>query len=509
MALILDRYRLDPVHLGRGGMGVVWGAQDEKLGRRVAIKFIRFPDGVREPELESRFTHEAKIMSRLSHPGAPVLYDFGTYQDPVLGNRLFMVMQFVDGTAVDDVVAEQGPLPIGWVASIGAQVAAVLAAAHRLEILHRDLKPSNLMVRRDGSIQVVDFGLALMHDPEMTKVTKTGQRLGTAAYMSPEQVNAAEPTARSDIYSLGTVLHELLTGRPLFTGPSEFSVMDQHVNARPRPAGQLRPDVPRELDELVLAMLEKRPEDRPSSAAEVHDRLMPHLADAGPLGDLTAPGPSPVRMYAHAVSRTLTTTTRPAVPAARTPPADDDFSRSVIGRARRQATSLARQSRYDEAAELLANVAGSASQKLGPDDGDVIELRTRLADVLFDGRDYLRAAQEYRRVADDLLQQPEPDQEWISYCRRQEATCLDRAGDPERALHILRELLADEMSRFPENDTRLLELRRQVAELEVDIGAVHSARATLSDLRDDLVKLYGPDHDATVRVTELLNSLGS
>ncbi|WP_326829111.1 serine/threonine protein kinase [Streptosporangium sp. NBC_01810] len=512
MTLILTRYRLDPVQLGRGGMGVVWGAQDEKLGRRVAIKFIRFPDGVRDPELEARFTHEAKIMSRLAHPGAPVLHDFGDYRDPLLGDRLFMVMQFVEGTGVDDVVAEHGPLPQGWVASIGAQVAAVLAAAHGLGILHRDLKPSNLMLCRDGSIQVVDFGLALMQDPGMTKLTRTGQQLGTAAYMSPEQVNAEQPTERSDVYSLGAVLHELLTGRQLFTGPSEYSVMNQHVNARPTAVGRLRPDVPKELDELILAMVEKRPEDRPATAAEVHDRLMPYLAGTGPLGDMTAPGPSPVRMYSHAVSRTLTAGAQPMVPAmvpaAGNAPVDDDFSRGDIGRARRQAVSLVRESRYRDAADVLAGVAAAASRKLGAADTEVIDLRGQLADVLLTGQDYRRAAQEFRRIADDLLLRPEPDHERVSQCRLQEATCHVHAGDPELALHIMRELLADEGSRFPEDDARLLELRCQIGELEIGVGAVDRARATLTSLCEDLTRLYGPEHGATIRVVDLLTGLG-
>lgn len=507
MTLVLDRYRLDPIHLGKGGMGVVWGAQDEKLGRRVAIKFIRFPDGVRDPELEARFTHEAKIMSRLTHPGAPVLHDFGSYQDPILGSRLLMVMEFVEGTGVDDVIAEHGPLPLGWVASIGAQVAAVLAAAHELGILHRDLKPPNLMLRRDGSIKVVDFGLALMNDPELTKLTRTGQQLGTAAYMSPEQVSADKPTERSDIYSLGAVLHELLTGQHLFTGPSEYSVMDQHVNTSPPAVGQLRPDVPRELDELILAMLAKQPEDRPATAAEVHERLMTYLAGTGPLGDMTVPGSSPVRMYAHAISRTLTDGVRPVGSPTRNARADDDFTRSDIGRARRQAMSLVRESRYGDAAGVLAKIADPASRSLGSADPDVIGLRGQLADVLFAGQDYLRAAQEFRQIADDLLLLPEPDHEQISQCRLQEATCHVHAGDPGLALHIMRELLADEMSRFPEDDARVLELRRQIGELEVSVGTLDKARVTLTDLRDDLTRLYGSDHGATIRVSELLASL--
>lgn len=302
MAIDPDRYALDPFPLGRGGMGEVWRALDRRLRRYVALKFVRFPDGAPDPELEARFAHEATIMSRISHPGMPAVYDFGRYQ----GTRLCLVMQFVEGTGLDDVVAEHGPLPVGWAASIGAQVAAVLAAAHAAGVLHRDLKPANLMLRRDGSVQVVDFGLALMRDPQMTKLTRTGQLLGTAAYMAPEQVQAAEFTERSDLYALGCVLYELLTGRPPFTGPTEFGVMQQHVKAQPVPVGVRRPGVPRGLNALVLALLAKRPADRPASAQEVHGRLMPYLSGTGPLGDMTSAEPSPARMYAHAVSRTLT-----------------------------------------------------------------------------------------------------------------------------------------------------------------------------------------------------------
>ncbi|MEV4841592.1 hypothetical protein AB0K05_44325 [Nonomuraea sp. NPDC049486] len=186
---------------------------------------------------------------------------------------------------------------------------------------------------------------------------------------------------------------------------------------------------------------------------------------------------------------------------------NDEFSRSDIGLARRRAMSLAKESRYGDAADVLAEVAAPASHNLGVADPDVIGLRWQLANVLFDGQNHRRAAREFQQIADDLLRQAEPDHEQISHCKLQEATCHVHAGDPELALHIMRELLADDMSRFPEDDARLLELRRQIGELEVSVGAADKARATLTDLRDDLNRLYGPDHGATIRVSELLASL--
>ncbi|WP_449060677.1 serine/threonine-protein kinase [Planomonospora algeriensis] len=310
MSLFLGRYRLDPIPLGRGGMGEVWSAVDTTLQRRVAIKFVRLPDA----ELDKRFSREARALSRLSHPGVPALYDFGSEND-----RHYMIMQFVPGTGLHDVIAEHAPLSIGWVASIGAQIASVLEAAHEQKILHRDLKPSNLVLGRDGSVSVLDFGLAFMREAERTRLTRTGQQLGTAAYMSPEQVECDPPTERSDVYALGCVLYELATGHPLFAGPSEFSVMSQHVRTPATPAGRHRADIPRNLDELLMAMVEKSPEDRPAGVREVHERLMPYLSGTSPLGDMTDAGESPLTLYARALSRTVVS--GPAAPLPGTPSA--------------------------------------------------------------------------------------------------------------------------------------------------------------------------------------------
>ncbi|WP_182903749.1 serine/threonine-protein kinase [Microbispora sp. H10830] len=477
MSLFLDRYRLDPVHLGRGGMGEVWGAEDTVLGRRVAIKFVRLPDA----ELIERFAREARALSSFSHPGVPALYDFGS-----AGGRHYMVMQFIEGNGLHDVIAEHAPLSIGWVASIGAQIAAVLEAAHQHGILHRDLKPSNLMLCHDSSIRVLDFGLAFMHEAQLTKLTRTGQQLGTAAYMSPEQVECKPSTERSDIYSLGCVLYELATGRPLFHGPSEYSIMSQHVRTPAIPAGRHRIDIPKGLDDLLMAMVEKNPEDRPATVRDVYERLMPYLSGTGPLGDMTDVGPSPLLLYSRALSRTIVAggppTARPSV-------ARHDVSQGDVRRARREAQSLVRQSRYGEAAALLEEAVAHAPE---PE-----ELREQLAEVWLTAGDYHRAAHEYRNLA------AAADPEQAFHYRLQEATCHAHLGDTELALHLMTELLADCAA---EDDPQALELRRQIGELELDAGLLDRARRNLTALLSDLERTHGADHAATERVRQLLAS---
>jgi non-specific serine/threonine protein kinase len=221
-----------------------------------------------------------------------VLYDFGMFE-----RRLYQVMQFIDGVTVADLVSEHGPVPVPWAAAVGAQAAAVLAAAHALSICHRDLKPTNLMLCPDGSVKVLDFGLAVLRESDVLQFTRAGQILGTPAYMAPEQIRSGVAEPRSDLYALGCVLHEMLTGRQLFTGPTAYVVFDRQVKQRPPSV----PGVPAELDHLILQLLEKEPEKRPVDAAELYERLRPFVVDLPMLpGFLTSPTvPSPGRMYAR------------------------------------------------------------------------------------------------------------------------------------------------------------------------------------------------------------------
>jgi serine/threonine protein kinase len=459
-------------------MGEVWGAEDTMLGRRVAIKFVLLPDA----ELHRRFTREAKALSRLDHPGVPALYDFGATD-----GRHYMIMQFIRGNGLHDVIAEHAPLSIGWVASIGAQIASVLAAAHQQGVLHRDLKPSNLMLCPDGSIRVLDFGLAFMHDADVTTLTQTGQQLGTAAYMSPEQVECNRVTAHADIYSLGCVLYELATGRPLFTGPNDHSVKTQHVMTRAIPAGRHRDDIPEGLDELLMAMVEKDLADRPADVQEVYERLMPYLSGTGPLGDMTGDLSSPLMLYSRALSRT--TIAGPLLPTTESQAVPDDFSQEDARRARRDAQSLIRESRYGEATALLEEAVARTPNAPG--------LREQLAEAYLTAGDYYRAAREYR----ELAAASEPGQAF--HYRLQEATCHAHLGDTELALHLMTALVADTPA---EDHPQALELRRQIGELERSAGLLDRARRTLAALLSDLDRIYGADHAATERVRQLLAS---
>jgi eukaryotic-like serine/threonine-protein kinase len=294
--VIGDRYVLDDLPLGQGGMGAVYAGHDRHLDRRVAVKLLRLPSGP-DHELERRFIREARILARLEHPGAPVLYDFGTHEQ-----RLYQVMQFIEGVTVADVVHEHGPLPVPWAAAIAAQACAVLSAAHALSICHRDLKPTNLMLCPDGSVKVLDFGLAMLRESDVTTFTRIGQILGTPAYMSPEQIQHGDTEPRSDMYSLGCVLHEMLTGRQLFTGPTDYVVFEKQVKERPPTI----PGLPEPLAELLAQLLEKQPDDRPEDANELYERLDPFAVGLPMLPGFLTQAPSPGRMYARMAGRALT-----------------------------------------------------------------------------------------------------------------------------------------------------------------------------------------------------------
>lgn len=518
--LINDRYELDELPIARGGMGEVWTGRDIPLEREVAVKFIRFPDGERDDELVRRFLRESRITARLQHPGVPAVYDVGTYDD-----RPYLVMQRIHGVSVADLNAEHAPLPVGWAAAIAAQVCSVLSVAHAASLVHRDLKPANLMLDPEGGIKVLDFGLAVALDlAEHSQITRTGQTLGTPAYMAPEQIMASMSGPRTDLYALGCTLYEMLCGQVPFTGSTAYLVMSRQVDERPPTPGSLRQGIPPELETLLLALLEKRPDDRPASAEIVYQRLLPFVTDLGPLpGVLAAPaGPSPSRMYAGVLSRVLADVP-PSLPAPRAPsettgapPAREatppeatpvHFSRGELDRARERAGELVRQSRYRQAAEVLATVMEPASRVLGAVDDDVVSLRGEYATALFEGGDYRRAASQFRQLARDLAARHGPDAETVLHHRMQEATCHALVGDTSRALAQLGELLVDERRVFGSGDARTLELRRQIGLLQLGAGRREEAERTLRELLADLTRRHGADHAAVTGVRDLLAAL--
>ena len=255
------RYALQ-ARLGSGGMGEVWRGVDEQLDRSVAVKMLR--EHLADPELAGRFRREARIAARLQHPGITVVHDIGSDN-----GQLFIVMELLHGRDLAAILAGAPVgLPVDVAVSLTIQAAEALRAAHAGGVIHRDLKPANLFVLDGWQLKICDFGIAWAID-SATHHTATGQTIGTPAYMSPEQCQGQQVDQRSDLYSLGCVLYELLTGRPPFTQGQSLAIMLQHVNAAPAAPRTIRPDVSPELDHLVLDLLAKDPTRRPADAGQV------------------------------------------------------------------------------------------------------------------------------------------------------------------------------------------------------------------------------------------------
>jgi len=497
--VVNGRYELEALPVAKGGMGEVWFGHDTRLDRKVALKFVRFPEGTPDEELTRRFVRESRIASRLEHPGVPAVYDAGVHD-----GRPYLVMQRIDGISVSDLIAEQGQLPIGWAAGIAAQTCAVLSVAHAASLIHRDLKPSNLMLEPDGGVKVLDFGLARAIDlADFSKITNTGQVIGTPAYMAPEQILAGLSGPTTDLYALGCTLHEMLCAQPVFAGSTTYTLMNKQVDERPAAVRTLRPEVPAELDALVLALLEKKPEDRPASADEVYAVLLPFAVDLPPLpGALDPPSaPSPHRMYARVLSRVYATPSTPVTPSPRVDepvpePAGD------LAEARAEADRLIGESRYNQAADVLA----AAVAVPGTDD-ETLRLRQEYADALFESGDYHRAAPAYRQLVDDLAARHGADAAPVLTSRRREATCEALLGRQALALRQLQELLDDERAVFGDDDSRVFDLRQQIGLLQLGAGQRRAAEQTLTSLQADLRRTHRPDDPAITSAIDLLTSL--
>jgi hypothetical protein len=269
--------------IGAGGMGVVYKAIDTHLDRVVAVKALS-PEFSGDPTLLERFRGEARAQAQLNHPNLATLYAF-LVQDDVA----YMVMEFVDGETFHAMVARRGPIPAAEAVPLFRQALAGIGYAHRLGIVHRDIKPSNIMLNREGVVKVMDFGLAKVAGGH--GVTRTGVRLGTAYYMSPEQILVKPVDLRSDIYSLGATLYEILTAQAPFHADSEFQILNDHVNTPPPPPTRLHPEIPSGVEHAVLKALAKNPDQRfqtaeQFSAALEHPEdfyLAATVADAAPV----------------------------------------------------------------------------------------------------------------------------------------------------------------------------------------------------------------------------------
>jgi tRNA A-37 threonylcarbamoyl transferase component Bud32 len=513
---IAGRYELLE-QFSHGGMGDVWRGYDAVLDRPVAVKMVR-PQAVTSPhlakEFEKRFQREARITARIQHPGVPQVYDAVLDESY---EQLFLVMELVDGVPLTAYVAPERPLPVSWAVAVAAQVATVLSYAHDVPVVHRDLKPGNILVARDGTVKVLDFGIAAILQTDVTRLTATGTPVGTYQYMAPEQVRGGRVTPRTDLYALGCVLHELLCGRLLFSGDGEFHLMMQHVNATPTPLRQLRADVPEELEELVLHLLRKAPEARPADVQEVYERLRPFLPTSGEeaapdeSGPAGAPDPTGIfrRPYAPR-SRAGATGARPSAPAVGAdvppivPPAEREALRERIHEVHEHYRALMEEERYAQAAEVVDEMIEPAARALGSENKAVLRLRMYRAVSRQLGGDHRAALPEFEALAEAYGRVSGPSSEDARESRAQAARCRGELGQVTEALAGLNSVLDVVRSVDGDVSEEAVELRRDIGMLLLAQGRAAEAFDVLDPLHADLCVVWGPDDELTAEVAETL-----
>ncbi len=257
----LDHYRLDAV-VGRGGMSSLFRATDLRNGRLVAVK-VPHPEMEADPVLLERFRREEEIGQQLDHPGIVKTYD-GEER-----SRRYMVIEWVEGSLLRAILNEKRKLLVERAVHFALEICDALDTMHKHGVVHRDLKPENVMVGAGDRIKLIDFGIALKEDARrITHVTVT-PALGTPDYISPEQVKGQRGDQRSDIYALGAMLYEMLTGQPPFTGPNPLAVMNERLLIDPKPARELNPEIPPAIEEILFRALERDPRHRYATAAEM------------------------------------------------------------------------------------------------------------------------------------------------------------------------------------------------------------------------------------------------
>ncbi|MFC0042467.1 Stk1 family PASTA domain-containing Ser/Thr kinase [Actinomadura rayongensis] len=268
--LLGGRYELDTV-IGRGGMAEVYRARDLRLDRVVAVKTLR-SDLARDPTFQERFRREAQSAASLNHPSVIAVYDTG--EDMIGDNSIpYIVMEYVDGSTLRDLLRENRALRPEKALEITDGILRALDYSHRGGIVHRDIKPANVMLTRNHEVKVMDFGIARAMADSAATMTQTAQVIGTAQYLSPEQARGERVDTRSDIYSTGCVLYELLTGRPPFTGDSPVAIAYQHVREEPIPPSQVDPDIPQWADAIVLKAMAKNADHRYQNATEFRQEI--------------------------------------------------------------------------------------------------------------------------------------------------------------------------------------------------------------------------------------------
>lgn len=484
-----DRYRVD-APIGSGGMGAVWSGYDQQLDRRVAIKLMHQPSmpsfrlNTAEGEAladaaavdRERFLREIRTMARLELPGIPGVYDFGIEETT---GRIYLVMQLLYGQTLADLVASRDyavePWPISWAAAIAAQVAATLVDVHRVDVVHRDIKPSNVMVSASGLVKVLDFGVAILNGASaLPKLTQIGMTVGSPPYMSREQVLGNPVGPASDVYALGCVLHEMVTGRVPFVETTSHSYQDHHVNTPAPSMRSLRSDVPAVLDELVIAMLAKLPADRPDAEA-VYDTLLP-LIRSGPT--IASGDRDPRRPFL-----------RPLAPM----PRDGGVSRSRSAKTtaepltveqaldiHQRVSELVEDSQLQQAIDVLEGAVEQGVQ----DSAIELDLKIMLATTLYVADEFSRAAAVFDAVLPAVTNGDE-----VLLLRYYAGVSHAEIGDVDQAIEYLSRFLAG----AEPGDPLYRDAAYQLGMMLPAVGRTQEGLAHLEALRPLLTAEYGTD----------------
>ena len=263
--IVKERYEILEI-LGEGGMAFVYKARDMQLERFVAIKTLK-PNYVNQETFVDRFKREAKTAANLNHPNIVQIFDWGIEDEP------YFVMEYIEGNTLTSIISKNRTISLSDILFIGAQVSSGLHAAHQKGLVHRDIKPGNIMITPEGKVKVTDFGIVSLQNEE-SDITKTGSVLGTASYISPEQAQGKPVSIESDLYSLGTVLYELITGKAPFSGDSPISTATKHLTEKPEKPSLFRRDLPKGVESAILKLLEKATYDRFKSAEDLRATLL-------------------------------------------------------------------------------------------------------------------------------------------------------------------------------------------------------------------------------------------